>query len=521
MPSINRTDETSKLLKTSTQYRRRDVQPHKGYGARHTFTILSFIGYFHLYALRFNLSVAIVAMANYTDTKSDQNYTESGVCPGPALNSSKTTTNQAVKFDWDERTQGLILSSFFYGYVATQIPGGYLATKFGGKRIFGYGVLITAILTLVTPVVARVGTWALILIRIIEGLAEGMTFPAISEMQGKWTPEMERTTLPMIASSGAAFGNVIVLPVAGYLCDTDFLGGWPSVFYIFGGSAIIWFLFWHCLIFETPSDHTRISAVERLYIESTASVKRATACQTPWKAILTSTAMWAIIVTNFMQAWGSYITNTTLPTYMNKIQKFDITKDGLLMALPMLMSMFTNILGSLLADFLRRKRYLSTVTVRKLFNTLGLVPAALCLPFIYMAGCEHVYVVALIVVGNGMLGFLGAGVTVNLFDIGYNYSGILMGLANFSSNLPGVMSPYFVGLLTNNNETMSRWQTIFYVSMGAYIIGTIVFLLFAKGKEESWNVQPEETTEPYITIQESAVTDNNLPRIKYADTYGF
>ncbi|XP_033726727.1 sialin-like [Pecten maximus] len=140
-------------------------------------------------------------MTNYTDSKSVNN-TYNDVCPGTSINNTKTTTNQAAEFDWDESTQGILLSSFFYGYIVTQIPGGFLARTFGGKRVFGYGVLITAILSLVTPVVARVGTWALIIVRAAEGLAGGMTFPAIAEMQGKWTPEMERTILPIISSSG-------------------------------------------------------------------------------------------------------------------------------------------------------------------------------------------------------------------------------------------------------------------------------------------------------------------------------
>ena len=42
---------------------------------------------------------------------------------------------QLPDFEWDSGTQGLILASFFYGYIVTQIPGGYLATKYGGKRL--------------------------------------------------------------------------------------------------------------------------------------------------------------------------------------------------------------------------------------------------------------------------------------------------------------------------------------------------------------------------------------------------
>lgn len=41
---------------------------------------------------------------------------------------------QAPEFDWSSQTKGLILSSFFYGYLVTQLPGGWLASKIGGNR---------------------------------------------------------------------------------------------------------------------------------------------------------------------------------------------------------------------------------------------------------------------------------------------------------------------------------------------------------------------------------------------------
>lgn len=68
--------------------------------------------------------------------------------------------------------QGNILGSFFYGYLFTQVPGGRLAERFGGKWLFGLGVLCTAILTLLTPVAARWGVGALITVRVLEGLGE-------------------------------------------------------------------------------------------------------------------------------------------------------------------------------------------------------------------------------------------------------------------------------------------------------------------------------------------------------------
>jgi len=67
---------------------------------------------------------------------------------------------------------GLILGSFFYGYVITQVPGGWLAARIGAKYLFGLGVLCTSILTMFTPAAAHHSVGMLLLVRILEGLGE-------------------------------------------------------------------------------------------------------------------------------------------------------------------------------------------------------------------------------------------------------------------------------------------------------------------------------------------------------------
>ena len=47
-----------------------------------------------------------------------------------------------------------------------------MAEKYGGKWLFGIGVLVTAILTLLTPVAANAGVSAFIAVRVLEGLGE-------------------------------------------------------------------------------------------------------------------------------------------------------------------------------------------------------------------------------------------------------------------------------------------------------------------------------------------------------------
>lgn len=65
------------------------------------------------------------------------------------------------------------MAAFFYGYIITQIPGGMLAQRFGGKFLLLFGVFWTSVLTLLTPVFTYVGDFAAIVTtRILEGIGE-------------------------------------------------------------------------------------------------------------------------------------------------------------------------------------------------------------------------------------------------------------------------------------------------------------------------------------------------------------
>ena len=58
------------------------------------------------------------------------------------------------------------------------------------------------------------------------------------------------------------------MPISGWLCETDFLGGWPSVFYVFGGLGLVWGLAWFPLVRDKPQNHPRISQSELHFITS-------------------------------------------------------------------------------------------------------------------------------------------------------------------------------------------------------------------------------------------------------------
>ncbi|CAI0542662.1 unnamed protein product [Linum tenue] len=40
------------------------------------------------------------------------------------------------QFGWSSSTAGLVQSSFFWGYALSQLPGGWLAKRFGGRSVY-------------------------------------------------------------------------------------------------------------------------------------------------------------------------------------------------------------------------------------------------------------------------------------------------------------------------------------------------------------------------------------------------
>lgn len=95
-----------------------------------------------------------------------------------------------------------MLGSYFWGYLVTQIPGGRVAELFGGKWVFFGAVLVNMVATLLSPVCSYAGYQYLILMRILEGLGGGVTFPAMNVLISKWAPKEERSAISSICYGG-------------------------------------------------------------------------------------------------------------------------------------------------------------------------------------------------------------------------------------------------------------------------------------------------------------------------------
>ena len=90
--------------------------------------------------------------------------------------------------------------------------------------------------------------------------------------------------------------------------------GWPIVFYLFGATGLVWSVAWFKVVYATPEQHPNLSESER---ELLAHNERALSRDEPipWKRLLSSAPVWALIINHFCSNWGFYVLLAWLPSY--------------------------------------------------------------------------------------------------------------------------------------------------------------------------------------------------------------
>ncbi|XP_039292778.1 putative inorganic phosphate cotransporter isoform X3 [Nilaparvata lugens] len=467
-----------------------DIKPTAWIGTRHKVTFLLFLGMANAYIMRTNMSVAVVAMVNQTALPKDEGVDVDDEC---GVNSYYTTNNHTEahkdgQFIWDTTQQGFLLSSFFYGYVITQIPFGILSKKYGAKYFLGVGMLINSVFGLLVPVSANMGFMWLVAVRFIQGLGEGPIVPCTHAMLAKWIPPNERSRMGAFVYAGAQFGTVISMPLSGILSEHGFAGGWPSIFYVFGVIGAIWsvaFLIW---VHEDPESHPTIAEDEKKYIISSVwGSAGVSSPPVPWKSILKSLPFWAILIAHMGQNYGYETLMTELPTFMKQVLHFNIKENGLLSSFPYLAMWLFSMAASYVADWMISSGRYTHTTTRKFVNAIGQYGPAIALIAASYTGCNPYLTVAILTVGVGLNGGIYSGFKVNHLDISPRFAGILMSFTNCLANLAGLLAPITAGYIIHGKPTQAAWRKVFFISAGVYILCSTIYQIFGSGVRQAWD----------------------------------
>ncbi|KAK4872492.1 hypothetical protein RN001_014521 [Aquatica leii] len=480
-------------------------------GSRHIVTFMLFLGMANAYVMRTNMSVAIVAMVNHSAITEHVEYDNE--C-GTEETNSTTSTGEDGEYAWQTDTQSYILSSFFYGYVITQIPFGILSKRFGAIWFLGVGMLVNSVFSFAVPVSASFGSGWLMACRFIQGLGEGPIVPCTHALLAKWIPPNERSRMGAFVYAGAQFGTVISMPLSGLLSDSP--AGWPSVFYVFGAVGTIWSIAFLIFVFEDPDNHPRIKEEEKNYInKSLWGTANASSPPIPWLKIVSSLPFWAILVAHMGHNYGYETLMTELPSYMNQVLHFSLKSNGFLSALPYLAMWIFSMAISHVADWMLTSGRLSHTAVRKIINGIGQYGPGIALIAAAFTGCNRVLTVALLTIGVGLNGGIYSGFKVNHLDISPRFAGILMAFTNCLANLAGLLAPLYAGHMVLGQPTLRQWGKVFITAGGVYIAVGTFFAIFASGQRQPWD-NPDNDEK--IAQKRASENSNNRTTVEVTQT---
>lgn len=394
----------------------------------------------------------------------------------------------------NQSSKGTILSTFYYGYACSQVPGGWAAQKLGGRRVLLFSFVLWSLTCALLPLDPN-RAMLIVMARLLVGVAQGFIFPSIHTVLAQWVPPQERSRSVSLTTSGmylGAAGGMLVLP------SLVKYRGPQSVFLAEATLGAMWSILWLKYASDPPrAEYPKATATgfgdpllpmrgaQKLKVENGGnSVKTS---KIPWKRILISLPVWAIVVNNFTFHYALYVLMNWLPTYFELGLRLSLQEMGSSKMLPYFnMFIFSNI-GGVVADHLITKRILSVTKTRKFLNTIGFMVASfalITLPMFRTSG-------GAVFCSSLALGFLAlgrAGFAVNHMDVAPRYAGIVMGVSNTAGTLAGIVGVDLTGKLLEAAQTANSdlsaaesWRLVFLIPGLLCIFSSFVFLLFSTG----------------------------------------
>ena len=332
-------------------------------------------------------------------------------------------------------------------------------------------------------------------LRIFIGMGQGVTFPVALLIITRWIPETEKGLCTSLASGAGYLGAVVASVLSGYLCRHSFLGGWPSVFYLYGIFGVVWCLAWFMFVSDGPDCNRWVSTNEAAYITAAVSLPKKVNTSIPWCSILTSVPVISLCVTHACKGFGYFMLLSETPKFMVEVLGFDIQNSGLLTALPSVTIYCGYLLSGKINDHLIKHNLLTITWVRKYAIIVGLViPAVLLTTLSFVE--NRIYVLILMNMAMFFNGFSTTGYYLNYMDLSPKHSSILCGFGNSFAAAGGFVGPIFVGYLIStvdekdphyHFEIHIKWKLAFFTASIVWVFGAAQYCIFGSGEEQPWS----------------------------------
>ncbi|MGE1062452.1 MFS transporter [Megasphaera paucivorans] len=380
----------------------------------------------------------------------------------------------------DPAIVGLVLSAFFWGYAAMQIPVGWLLDKFHADKLIICSGILWGIFQIITGAFAASAKMFMAL-RVMLGISEAPIYPGGTKMQSIWLTSKERGRGSALMDTGAALGNAIGGPIV--ILFMGWFGGWRGALIGAGIFTLCIVLGGSRFLKGTPDTNPYINETERNYLKNelekeyhSEAIKEGKVEKVSWTKYLTSRNFWCMIIGFFaldsywfgLMTWG--------PNYLAQAQGLDIKAIGGAVLMIFGVGVVVELIGGVVTDKWRA----SGASLNKVLKTIMCTMAAgMAISMYFLSRADSI---------TSALVWLTLGVSFErwcgmLFFVipptisQKNHVGTVAGSMNFAGNMGGVLIPIIIGFIVS--MTGSYFVALMmFVGFGVAIIITTLLLDF-------------------------------------------
>jgi MFS transporter, ACS family, glucarate transporter len=366
---------------------------------------------------------------------------------------------------------GLILSSFLIGYALFQTPAGWLAVRFGPRRVLTGGVLWWGLLSALTAAVSRSlgsAVLTLLVIRFLLGAGEAVMYPAANQFVARWIPSQERGVANGIIFAGVGIGAGITPPLVSYIM---LHWGWRACFLFSALVGLLAGAVWYFASRDRPELHPLVSPSELGSIEQGIPQRAGggTAGPLSWTAIVSCPSVLALAVSYFCFGYVAWIFFGWFFRYLAEVRGLNLQSSSHYATLPFLAMAVASPLGGAICDSMSKRfgkrvgrcaTSLGSFALTAIFVVLGSVGQDTRIASVVLAG------------GAGSLYLSQSSFWAVSADLGGSSSGLLSGFMNMAGQIGGAVTVSLTPLIAG----AFGWGAGFDTAAAVALLGGIAWL---------------------------------------------
>lgn len=351
---------------------------------------------------------------------------------------------------------GLIGSAFGFGYLVMTLAGGFLVDRFLARKTLTIFALFWSMVCI--AVGFATGFWSLFILRILLGVAEGPSFPSLTQVMERWLPLSARVRGTAIALAAVPFASVLGAPVISHLI---IVFNWRLTFIILGSCGIILSFFWYSLYRDYPQkENNQKNITNQLHLSQ-------------WKLLLTNPSLLANNYGYFTYGYLFFFALTWLPGYLEQDYGLHLRQIGWFLIMPWALATVMLLAGGFFSDWLLAKTQSLRIARSHVIWICQLL-SAFCF---FIVVVHHNLTFALIFISLG-LGFslMPNAIFYSLnMDLAKNRAATSLGIMNCFFALGGIIAPALTGWLAHVTGDFNAAILLLIILTMSSVLGIIFF----------------------------------------------